>query len=232
MQDLNNPLFDSNVDDRLKELSPEDQLFFREVLENMHQKNEELLKELERLQPKKTQKRCPLCPLNEQIYQALIKEAYGPDYISVRLRIGFCLLTISGLTINELLKLKVHVIKTLVEEGWVSISREKPGHGNKKAFLNREGKKFIQDRRKDFDHILLLKEEEDFIFSSQKNHKRSLSRESFTREINKVMDAVSNQLLDKPHVTSHSFKVGYIENLWKDFKDIKFVKYEMGKREI
>lgn len=231
MEDLNfnNPLLDSNVTDRLNELSVEDQLFFRNVLNDMHQNNEELLKELERLQQKKTQKRDPL---SKDIYKALINQANGPGYIKARLRIGFCLLTLSGVTINEVLELKVDDIKPLLDEEWIKINLTKRGHSNNKAFLSKEGKKVIQDRRKDFDQIFGLKESNSFIFSSEKNHQKSLSRESFTRQINQVMKVVSEELGYENHITSHSLKNGYIQDLWKDKNDIQFVTYKIGKRTI
>ncbi len=203
-----------------------------EEIRKLKEENSRLLKELESLRSTKAIKKQKRSPLTKEIYQALIKEANGPDYISVRLRIGFSLLTISGLKINEILKLKVEDIRILINEDWIPIDRLKPGHGNNKAFLTKEGKKLIQNRRKDFDQIFEQKEEDDFIFSSQKNHKKNLTRENFTRQINKVMNLVSTKSPDKPHVTSHSFKIGYIENLWTDSTDIKFVKSKMGKRQF
>ncbi len=44
------------------------------------------------------------------------------------------------------------------------------------------------------------------------------------------MRSVSNQFTEKPNITSHSFRVGYITQLWKDTKDIEFVKQSIGHR--
>ena len=30
-------------------------------------------------------------------------------------------------------------------------------------------------------------------------------------------------MTSKPNITSHSFRIGYITQLWKDFKDIEFI---------
>ncbi len=46
------------------------------------------------------------------------------------------------------------------------------------------------------------------------------------------MRSVSNQFPDKPNITSHSFRVGYITQLWKDTKDIEFVKETIGHRNM
>ena len=42
------------------------------------------------------------------------------------------------------------------------------------------------------------------------------------------MRSVSLQLTGKPNITSHSFRIGYITQLWKDSKDIEFVKQSIG----
>ena len=46
------------------------------------------------------------------------------------------------------------------------------------------------------------------------------------------MQAVSNQLPGQPNVTSHSFRIGYITQLWKDSKDIEFVKQSIGHKTL
>ena len=46
------------------------------------------------------------------------------------------------------------------------------------------------------------------------------------------MHLVSNQLPGTPNITSHSFRIGYITQLWKDSKDIEFVKQSIGHRKL
>ena len=46
------------------------------------------------------------------------------------------------------------------------------------------------------------------------------------------MRQVSSTLPEKPNITSHSFRVGYITQLWKDTKDIEFVKQTIGHRNL
>ena len=46
--------------------------------------------------------------------------------------------------------------------------------------------------------------------------------------VNKIMHAVSKSLPSKPNITSHSFRIGYVSQLWKDTKDIEFVKQTIG----
>ena len=167
-------------------------------------------------------------PMTAEIYKELIKEAEGPTYIHVRTRIALCILAVTGIRINELLPLKVNQLETLVEENWIAIDRSKRGPSNHKAFLTKEGKKIIQDRKKDFQLIFLMKETDSYLFTAEANHYKPLDRVVITRDVNKVMREVSNQLPGKPNITSHSFRIGYITQLWKDSKDIEFVKQSIG----
>jgi len=156
----------------------------------------------------------------------------GPTYIKLRTRIALCILAVTGIRINELLPLKVSQIERLFKENWIAIDRSKRGPSNHKAFLTKEGKKIIQDRQKDFQLIFLIKEPDSYVFTPEANHYKQLDRVAITRDVNKVMWEVSNKLPGKLNITSHSFRIGYITQLWKDSKDIEFVKQTMGHRNL
>jgi integrase len=176
---------------------------------------------------KRLPKRQPMLP---EIYRLLIQATESPNYRSIRLRIAFCLLT--GIRINELLPLKVYQLQTLLESHWIGIDRSKRGPANHKAFLTREGKKLVEKRKKDFEFIFLMKNKDSYIFTSESNHDKMLSRETITKDVNKVVRSVAESLPDQPNITSHSFRAGYICKLWKDTKDIEFVKQSIGHRRI
>ena len=170
--------------------------------------------------------------MTAEIYKELIKETEGPTYIRIRTRIALCILAVTGIRINELLPLKVNQLKTLVEENWIAINRSKRGPSNHKAFLTKEGKKIIQDRKKDFQLIFLMKEPNAYVFSPETNHFKKLRCEVITIDVNKVMHKVSKIFPGQPNITSHSFRVGYITQLWKDSKDIEFVKQTIGHQNL
>ena len=71
---------------------------------------------------KRLPKRQPMLP---EIYRLLIQATESPSYTSIRLRIAFCLLTVTGIRINELLPLKVYQLQTLLKSGWIEIDRLK-----------------------------------------------------------------------------------------------------------
>ncbi len=54
-------------------------------------------------------------PITPEIYRLLIQAAESSSYTSVRLRIAFCLVTVTEIRINELLPLKVGQHQTLPE---------------------------------------------------------------------------------------------------------------------
>ena len=66
------------------------------------------------------------------------------------------------------------------------------------------------------------------MFTSDRKPNEMLRRETITMNVNKVMHSVSKLLPSKPMITSHSFRIGYITQLWKDSKDIEFVKQTIG----
>jgi integrase len=84
--------------------------------------------------------------MSSEIYRLLIQAAESPSYISVRLRITFCLLIVTGIRINELLPLKVGQLQTLLESCWIGIDRSKRGPANHKAFLTNEGRKLVENK--------------------------------------------------------------------------------------
>ena len=203
------------------------------VVAELNQIKQERQEKEIRKQTRANRKRLPKRdPMTREIYKELIKATEGPTYIHVRTRVALCILAITGIRINELLPLKVNQLRTLIEENWIAIDRSKRGPSNHKAFLTKEGKKIINDRQKDFKFIFLMKEPDSYVFSAESNHFKQLGRVVITKDVNKIMRQVSEQLPDKPNITSHSFRIGYITQLWKDSKDIEFVKQTIGHRNL
>ena len=69
-----------------------------------------------------------------------------------------------------------------------------------------------------------MKEPDSYIFTNKSNHFKILTPETLTKTVNLLTRTVSEEILSKPNITSHSFRIGYITQLWKDSKDIEFVK--------
>lgn len=212
-----------------KELTQQLSIVVAELNQIKQERQEKEIRKQARANRKRLPKRDPM---TREIYNELIKATEGPTYIHVRTRVALCILAVTGIRINELLPLKVNQLRTLIEENWIAIDRSKRGPSNHKAFLTKEGKKIINDRKKDFKFIFLMKEADSYVFSAESNHFKQLGRVVITKDVNKIMRQVSEQLPDKPNITSHSFRIGYITQLWKDSKDIEFVKQTIGHRNL
>ena len=148
------------------------------------EREEKIARKEARANRKRLPKRQPITP---KIYRLLIQAAESPTYTSVRLRIAFCLLTVTGIRINELLPLKVGPFQTLLESHWIGIDSSKRGPANHKAFLTREGRKLVDEREKDFEFLFLMKNLDSSIFTFESSHHQRLSRETITRDVNRVM---------------------------------------------
>ena len=186
----------------LLELNKELNQRLKIVVEELNQIKQERHEKQMRKQTRANRKRLPKRePMTGDIYKELIKAAEGPTYIHVRTRIAVCILAVTGIRINELLPLKVNQLQTLIEENWIAIDRSKRGPSNHKAFLTKEGKKIIQDRKKDFQLIFLMKEPNSYVFTSEAQHTKPLGRVVVTKDVNKIMRQVSKQLPDKPNIT-------------------------------
>ena len=208
-----------------QELSEQLQTVVTELDQIKHEREAKLARQKARANRKRLPKRDPM---TADIYKELIKTAEGPAYRNVRTRLAVCILAVTGIRINELLPLKVGQLKTLLEENWIAIDRSKRGPSNHKAFLNKEGRKIIQDRKKDFDFIFLMKTEDSYVFTTDSDHFTPLHRVTITKQINTILRDASAQLDGQPNITSHSFRIGYITQLWRDSKDIEFVKQTIG----
>ncbi len=204
-----------------------------EVIEELTAIKDEREKKAERKAARANRKRLPARdPITAEIYQKVIQEVEGTSYVQVRLRLAICLLAVTGVRINELLNIKVWQLKTLLDESSISINRSKGGPSGHTAFLTAEGKKLISDRKKDCYLISLIKEPSAFLFTPELNHTKTIRREAITKDVNKILKAVSETLPDKPKLTTHSFRVGYITKLWQDCEDLEFVRQVVGHQKI
>jgi integrase len=200
----------------------------------------ELLSELERLraeeQTKEKRKEASANrkrltkrdPITLSIYEELIRSISGYDVKNVRLRIACLILTITGIRLNELLPLKMKELIPLINSNWISINRSKRGPSSHKAYLTVLGKKLVDDRKEDFKILFAVKKLEGYVFSSEKNQYKALRRDTLTKEINGVLRKLGERLENKPNLTSHSFRIGFISQLWRDTGDIEFVRQAIG----
>lgn len=199
------------------------------------------LKERERLMEEKKEKwknRRRLSkrePITRELYDSLIQSSqkfkYSNLYQSIRLRLALALLLVTGIRISELLPLKMKHVESLFINHWIIINRAKRGPANHKAFLTKEGSRILQKRRSDFERMQFFKDGDSYIFTAE-NSKKPLSREAFTNLINKFIKDCARKMDPNPNISSHSFRAGFIRQLWRDTNDIEFVRQAIGHAKI
>ena len=154
--------------------------------------------------------------ITTEIYDSLIKSSrkfkYSNLYQSARLRLALALLLVTGIRISELLALKMNQVESLFTKHWINIDRAKRSPANHKAFLTKEGAKILKERRSDFKFLELFKDSDSYIFTAE-NSKKLLLREAFTNLINKFIKDCARKMDQNSHISSHSFRVGFITQL-------------------
>jgi site-specific recombinase XerD len=55
-----------------------------------------------------------------------------------------------------------------------------------------------------------------------------LKRDAWNRSINSFLKECCEKLDGKPNLRSHSFRLGFITQLWKDTSDLEFVRQVIG----
>lgn len=60
-----------------------------------------------------------------------------------------------------------------------------------------------------------MKKLDSYVFRAQTNYNKPLDRVAITRDVNKLMREASSELSGKLNINSHSFRIGYITQLWK-----------------
>ena len=119
------------------------------VLQELNAIKQEREEKAARKEARVNRKRLPKRdPMTAQIYKELIKEAEGPTYLNVRLRLALCLLAVTGIRINELLNIKVSDLTTLIQENWIVIDRSNVDPVIIKHFLPRKARKLFKIEKK------------------------------------------------------------------------------------
>ena len=58
----------------------------------------------------------------------------------------------------------------------------------------------MEEERKDFNFLFLMKSMDSYIFTSELNHTKRLSCETITRDVNKIIGSVSKSLPNQPNI--------------------------------
>ena len=167
-------------------------------------------------------------------FETVLELVKGDGYVACRTRIALILLYYTGLRVSNLLLMKVFHYEELLSNRETTLPLIKKG--SQKHFLNigSDGAAFLSNYKSDMQVLLKNREREDFIFTAipvkESNKVISLGRESFDRDLNRVLIQASN-LLGK-HFRTHSFRTSFITDLLATGVAIHDVKDVIGHRDI
>lgn len=146
------------------------------------------------------------------LYYRLLKMVpENKSYITYRFRLACCLLAITNLTISQLLKLRVKDLIMIRFYGWF-LFYPKNGEQCLMIHISKTGFNLIRESLRDFDVFFIIKSVENYIFTDTKNHNKPLSREQFTRSINKLLKEFSMPFASELNLTTLSFKNSIISS--------------------
>ena len=89
----------------------------------------------------------------------------------------------------------------------------------------------MRERLSDFEFMWHFKDENSYIFTA-KNSNKPLEREAFTNLINQFIKDCAKKIGSNPNFSSHSFRIGFIMQLWRDTNNIEFVRQAIGHLKI
>ena len=182
---------------------------------------------------------------------AFLEKKKWNNLTKIRLRLAMVLRVVTGIRISEIRFLKVSQIVTLFEKNYLQVNLSKGGHKGHKFFLTKEGATLVRTYRVDFVNLMFLLgflQElgtrrnlgnlepgvlEFYLFSANSSKGQiPLSRSFFTRQMNEVLTQTPQLAERGIHLTSHSFRRGYITSLWKETKDLEFVRQVIAHKQI
>lgn len=182
---------------------------------------------------------------------AFIEKKKLNNLTKIRLRLAMILLVVTGVRISEIRFIKVSQIVTLFEKNYLQVNLSKGGRKGHKIFLTKEGQTLLSAYRADFLNLMFLLgflQElpprrnlgnlepailEFYLFSHHSSKGETpLSRSFFTRQMNEVLTQTPQLLERGIQLTSHSFRRGYITALWKETKDLEFVRQVIAHKQI
>lgn len=242
---------------KLKKVEKEQENNIKLIKELVKYKNKveaaETEKELKRQRRLKSRKQKKLQPFLKEylswILNYLKKSSRINNITKIRIRVALVCLIITGLRILEVRFLKVNQIQTLLKRGYVQVDLSKRGEMEHKTHLTNEGKKLLSDFKEDIKQLIVLLGESTteietregiepvmkdlFLFSATRTKgKKALTRQFFTEQINNLLKQTPELKERGIKLTSHSFRRGYITKLWKDTKDLEFVRQVIGHAQI
>jgi site-specific recombinase XerD len=191
---------------------------------------EKASKELAR-QKRKEAKRMPPrdCMSPDLFFEALATHVYPSALVRARIRVTMVFLYLTGLRVSNVLKFTVGICQNLLKRKPVPLHLIKRG-GTRLLELPSYSAKYIHAIDEDIRLLCTDKKSEDPLFHSKLGSTKAISREAFTNQLNKTLDAVSETC--NLNLKSHSFRISLVTDLLRASVPIQEVSAIMGHKSI
>lgn len=226
----------SNENKELKILNQDSNQILKDLQEYKNQKQREEQLRLERRQKRlDAKKRPPSLPISNEEYTIIIEHLKHHPKLSrtkkARYIVLSYLLMLTGCRISEILSITADCIYFLFNSNYIPIDRFKGGPKQHKAFITQAGKNLLQNIKEELFRVLSDSDISVYDFSDKKlnvvelskqylfksrNSNTPMTRASINYEFNNILKEISYFKEKKMRFTSHSFRRGYITNLWKN----------------
>ena len=167
--------------------------------------------------------------ISNEEFVRIIKIEKRKSYSGCRRRLALVLLYLTGLRVSNLLILSLRHVKSLFKEGKMVIPLIKKGNDRHLIELSVKGLSLFQEHEKDFKTLCKDKKLTNYVFTTEFNINKAISRESFDRELNSILKKASLDF--GKHLRTHSFRATFITDLLKS-TPIDDVKEFIGHRDI
>ena len=232
--------------DAAKDLIEELTEYKRKIENEQNQKNLQRLKRLNRKKKPKTQ------PFLKEYIPFLMNTINSSNHnliIKTRLRIACICLILTGVRISELQSITLSQILLLLFKKFVPIDRVKRGRSSHKAYISKKGHQLLQEYQKDIFRIIeffeiqeSITEKTNFLSSPYIDHflfspvaqkgSKPINLSYFTTVLNNLLKNIPELNNKGIKLTTHSFRHGFITELWKKTGDIEFVRANIGHAQI
>jgi len=138
-----------------------------------------------------------------------VLENLPSTFVNKRITVALILLYVTGLKVSNLLSLTVQDIKSVLEKGFLPLSQTENNKVCVKLIEN--DYKLICNFKNLIEIVIKNKNNSDFVFTRRKINDKKLSRETFTKQLNKVLEKASK--ISGKTFKTHSFRATYISDL-------------------
>lgn len=174
------------------------------------------LKKQQKVKKERSEKRKNRVPqstreiVTEREFGEILRMIEQNNFVASRKKGAILLLYVTGLRISHLLKIKIQNMQQLLETGETFIKLTKKSCKEHPIRFSARSANLVKQYTRNFSQLMIDKENDDFLFTTQNRFDKPINRSSFDTEINRVLIQAGYKF--KKHIRSHSFRTTIIRD--------------------